>query len=490
MNPVAETLTGWRQTEATGRPLGEVYCIVDEHTHAAIEDPIAKVFEQAAVPGPVNHTILVGRDGRELPIEDCAAPIRDDKGDFTGVVLVFHDVTERKRLEQQFAQAQRMEAIGRLAGGVAHDFNNLMTTVLGYSDLLLHGLLPGHPMRENLEEIKKTAERAASLTRQLLTFSRKQPLRTRVLDLNQVVAGTEKMLRRLIGEDIALETTLTPDSWPVQADPGQIEQVIMNLAVNARDAMPKGGRLAITTANVVVAEEDVRDRPDIAPGRYVQLIVSDTGCGMDEGVLAHLFEPFFTTKEVGKGTGLGLATVYGIVKQSAGHIRAASTVGKGSRFTILFPPAEHLRPQAGQTARKAPGEEPEPPRGCETVLLVEDEAAVRNLIHHILQQKGYKVLVARNGEEALTLSQKHTGPVHLLLTDVVMPGMGGPELARRLLRDRSETRVLYMSGYTDRPLVEQEMPDLQPDVLLKPFSPIVLTKKVFDVLTAHPRQSS
>jgi GAF domain-containing protein len=387
---------------------------------------------------------------------------------------------ELARTQDQLAQAQKMEAIGRLAGGIAHDFNNLLTVIKGRSQLVLQRLGPEDPLRRQVALVEQTADRAASLTRQLLAFSRKQMLDPRVLDLNVVVDGIENMLRRLIGEDIELRTTLAPDLGTVRADPGQLEQVILNLVVNARDAMPSGGTLTIETANVELTAVPVEGLLDITAGAYVRLSVTDTGVGMSAGTRAHLFEPFFTTKELGKGTGLGLASVYGIVKQSGGAITVRSAPGSGSTFTIFLPrvgePVEPVRP--GRPEGVAPG-------GTETILLVEDEDAVRELAREVLQAGGYTVLEARHGQQALEIAEAHQGPIALLLTDVVMPGMDGPGLARRLAAIRPGTRLLYVSGYADR--VTEGGDGLPAAALLhKPFSPAVLAGKVREILDGPP----
>jgi len=385
---------------------------------------------------------------------------------------------ELARTQDQLAQAQKMEAIGRLAGGIAHDFNNLLTVIKGRSQLVLQRLGPDDPLRRQIVLVEQTADRAASLTRQLLAFSRKQMLDPRVLDLNVIVDGIENMLRRLIGEDIELRTTPAPDLGAIRADPGQLEQVILNLVVNARDAMPAGGTLTIETANVEVTAAPVEAPLDIPAGTYVRLSVSDTGVGMSAGTRAHLFEPFFTTKELGKGTGLGLASVYGIVKQSGGAIAVRSAPGSGSTFSIFLPqvgePVEPARP--GRPEGEAPG-------GTETILLVEDEDAVRDLAREVLQSGGYTVLEARHGHQALEIAEAYRGPIALLLTDVVMPGMDGPGLARRLASIRPGVRLLYVSGYADR--VAEAGDGLPAAALLhKPFSPAILAGKVREVLDA------
>ena len=388
------------------------------------------------------------------------------------------DVTEQRHLEEQFRQAQKMEAVGQLAGGIAHDFNNLLTAILGNTQLLLRDLPPGDAKRGDVEEIRKASERAASLTRQLLAYSRRQMLQPEVLDLNVVVAEMDKMLRRLIGEHIALGAGLAPDLGRVRADPNQIEQVIVNLAVNARDAMPDGGKLTIETANVDLDEAFAQAHLGSVPGSYALLAVTDTGSGMDASVRAHLFEPFFTTKEVGKGTGLGLATVYGIVKQSGGYISVYSEPGRGSSFKIYLPriatPADE--PAGPQKSGPAPG--------SETVLVVEDEPAVLTLSRRALEAQGYVVLAASDPAAALRVVERHGGTIHLLLTDVVMPGLSGRELADRLTAQRPGIRVLYMSGYPGDAVVQHGTLPLGSAFLQKPFSPDGLARKVRDVLDA------
>ena len=381
--------------------------------------------------------------------------------------------------EAQLRQAQKMEAVGRLAGGMAHDFNNLLTVIRGYSELLLGRMAPTDDKRKDVEEVKKAADRASGLTRQLLAFSRRQFVAAKVLDLNALVANMDGMLRRLIGEDIIeLNTELDSTVGAIKADPGQVEQVIMNLVVNARDAMPKGGRLTVETRNVTIEDEVRLDAVGVAPGSYVLLAVRDNGHGMDAETRSHIFEPFFTTKEKGKGTGLGLSTVYGIVKQSGGSVTLESVPGRGTTFRIYFPRVEQEVP--GLTgAVDATGQV----RGRETILLVEDEPAVRGLVHETLRLHGYTVLEARHGIEALLTSAKYGGPIHLLLTDVVMPQMSGPEVAEKLLSVRPEIKVLYMSGYPDHPVFDRGDVSRETGFLPKPFSPHVLVQKVREVLT-------
>ncbi len=381
-------------------------------------------------------------------------------------------------VEEQYRLAQRMESLGRLAGGVAHDFNNLMNIVLSYSGFVLDTLPADDPRREDLEEVRKAADRAVSLTRQLLAFSRKQVLNVEVLDLNDVVRGVEKMLRRLIGEDIEVRTVLDPALGLVAADRGQIEQVIMNLVVNARDAMPAGGRLTIETSNVHLDEDYAAHHLSARPGPHVMLAVSDTGCGMDEETRARIFEPFFTTKERGKGTGLGLATVYGIVKQSGGNIWVYSEPGKGSTFKIYFPRVEATGRHT--PARALPAVTPS--TGTETILVVEDEEAVRRAAARVLRAAGYTVIEAENGREALEVAGQHQGPIHLVLTDVVMPEMGGRELVQRLRAVHPEVRAIYASGYTDNAIQHHGTLDSGVNFLAKPFHSEALVRLVREVL--------
>ncbi len=417
------------------------------------------------------------RDGRPRVFLNNVVGFIED-GHLVRVWGTQRDVTDQRHLEEQFRQSQKMEAVGQLAGGIAHDFNNLLTAILGNTQLLLRELPPGDSKRGDVEEIRKASERAASLTRQLLAYSRRQMLQPVVLDLNVVVAEMDKLLRRLIGEHIALVTVLAPDLGRVKADPNQLEQVIVNLAVNARDAMPEGGKLTIETANVDLDEGFAQAHLGSVPGAYAMLAVTDTGSGMDATVRAHLFEPFFTTKEVGKGTGLGLATVYGIVKQSDGYISVYSEPGHGSSFKIYLP-------RIATPARAAAGpQKGGPARGTETVLVVEDEPAVLSLSRRALEAQGYVVLAASDAAAALRVVERHGGMIHLLLTDVVMPGLSGRELADQLAGQRPGIRVLYMSGYPGDAVVQHGTLPTGSAFLQKPFSPDGLARKVRDVLDA------
>jgi two-component system, cell cycle sensor histidine kinase and response regulator CckA len=419
------------------------------------------------------------RDGSYRKILSQAALVFDEHHQPIRMLGSHVDVTDQRRLEKQLQQVQKMEAVGQLAGGVAHDFNNLLTVINGYSDLLLGRLRPDDPMRELLLEINKAGERAGNLTHQLLAFSRQQVLEPKVLDLNAIVRDTEKLLRRLLGEDIILAAHLSPNLGQVKADPGQIEQVLINLAVNARDAMPKGGNLTIETQSVALDEMYCRAFSDVVPGDYVLLAISDTGCGMDEATQARIFEPFFTTKAVGKGTGLGLATVHGIVKQSRGHIAVYSEVGHGTTFKVYLPQvSEPLTFSRSDLSTQAM------PKGTETVLLVEDEKAVRALATHILRGCGYRVLEAAHGKDAISIAETHTAPIHLLISDVVMPYLGGRELAERVTKLRPECKVLFLSGYTADAVIRHGVLAADFAFLQKPFTPHSLSQKVRTVLDA------
>jgi PAS domain S-box-containing protein len=421
------------------------------------------------------------RDGSLIWVSVNSRAVRDAGGRLLHYEGNLHDITQRRILEEQLRHAQKVDAVGRLAGGLAHDMNNLTTVVTGYASLILESLGQADPLRQDVEEIKRAGERAASLVRQLLTFSRKQVVEPQIVDLNDVIQDTEKMLRRLIGEDIQVETVLGPDLNPVKVDPGQMEQVLMNLVVNARDAMPRGGRLTIETANVDLDEAYVRRHATVEPGQYVMMAVSDTGVGMAPAILEKMFEPFFTTKGLGKGTGLGLATVYGIVKQSGGNIWVYSEPDKGSTFKVYLP---CVRSEEQKTVGRREAEVPF--GGTETVLLVEDEKVVRQLAEKILSGCGYRVVAAKDGNGALELLQAHGDEIHLMLTDVVMPGVSGKELAERAAVMRPQMKVLYMSGYTDNAIVHHGVLDSGVNFLQKPFTPSGLSRRVRGVLDGEP----
>jgi len=450
---------------------GDLYVNPDEHQKYMEEFSGAKRIEGIETrwrrkDGKVITVRLSGRAGLKYPGEP---------GSFE---MICEDITERRMLEEQLLHSQKMEAVGRLAGGVAHDFNNLLTVIKGYSELMLNELTEKDPMRGEVEEIRRAAERAASLTRQLLAFSRRQVLEPKVLDLNVIINNMEKLLLRLLGEDVELQASLNPSLGMVKADPGQIEQVIMNLAVNARDAMPRGGKLTIETSNHVIDETYAREHAVVHAGQYAMMAVTDTGVGMDSETVSHIFEPFFTTKETGKGTGLGLSTVYGIVKQSGGYIWVYSEPGRGTSFKVYLP---IVRTGAADDAGGRPVLTATY-RGTETILLVEDEDGVRALIREVLQRHGYRVIDTRNGAEATQACERHEGEIHMLLTDVVLAQATGTDLARQLIPMRPKMKVLFISGYTEEAIVHQGVLEEGTAFLQKPFTPNVLARKVREVL--------
>jgi signal transduction histidine kinase/CheY-like chemotaxis protein len=431
------------------------------------------------------ETIRATKDGKQIHIALTVSPIKDVSGRIVGASAIGRDITESKQMEDMFRQAQKMEAVGRLAGGVAHDFNNMLSVIIGYSELLLERADTDGQVRKQCEEIKRAGDRAASLTRQLLAFSRQQVLEPRVLNLNTSVAEIEKMLRRLIGEDIDLRTSLDPTLGLVKADPGQIEQVIMNLAVNARDAMPEGGKLIIETSNTELDDEYALHHPPCIVGRYVILAVTDSGVGMSQETKARIFEPFFTTKELSKGTGLGLSTVYGVVKQSGGYIWVYSEPGQGSVFKLYLPRVDGSEVQI-RPAKSAP----ELLAGTETILLVEDEQSVRALTRNLLEQGGYTVLEADNGAHAVEIAKQHHGPIHLLLTDVVMPGMNGPAVAEMILPIHPEAKALYVSGYNSSFGTQTGLVPAGANLFQKPFSRAALLRKVRNLLDMQKKSET
>jgi len=470
-NRACELLTGYCFEEVIGRRVWELFLLPEEATE------VRAVFErlrEGLFPSQhENHWVT--RTGERRLIMWSNTALVDRTGQVEYVIGTGIDVTERRLLEQQLRQAQKMEALGRLAGGMVHDFNNLLTIISGYAQMLADGLAPGDPLRDQTGEILKAAGTAAELTRRLLTFSRKQPSQTRLVDLNALIEGMEKMLRRLLGEDIELVTVLSPELGKVRADPVHMEQVLMNLVVNSREAMPKGGRIVVETARVNLDDDYARAHLDARVGPHVMLAVSDTGHGMQPEVLRQVFDPFFTTKE--KGTGLGLSTVYGIVRQHGGRVTVYSEPGLGTTFKVYLPAVE----EAAELAEE-PGVPEAVGEGAGTILVAEDQPELRRMIVEMLNRAGYSVLSASNADEAVRLCREYPGAVDLLLTDVVMPRMSGQELAARLIGLRPGLRVLYMSGYTDKAIVKNGILKQEAPFLEKPFTKQALLAKVREVL--------
>jgi two-component system cell cycle sensor histidine kinase/response regulator CckA len=472
VNPAFETLTGYSREEAIGR--------TPRILKSGQQSPeLYQQLWQTILAGNVFRGVLVNRkkNGEIFFAEKTITPLRDSEGNIANFISSDRDITERRRLEAQLQQAQKMDAIGRLAGGVAHDFNNLLMVISAYAELTLDSLAPKHPLRRNVEEIQTASRRAADLTRQLLAFGRQQMQALQLLDLNEVIQEICKMLPRLIGEDIELILDPGRSLGKVKADTVQIEQVVMNLAANARDAMPHGGTLTIETCNVRVDEAYLQRHSIVPPGDYVLLAVTDSGEGIPPEHLSHIFEPFYTTKEEGKGTGLGLATVYGIVKQSGGFIWVYSEAGLGTTFKIYLP---LVHQKISKVPPRAVVEKPI--RGCETLLLVEDEAAVRRPAREFLTLNGYIVLEAKNGEDALRIARDYSGSIHLMITDVVMPHMGGAQLAEQLAAERPQMGVLFVSGYAESTILRHGAIDMVTRFLQKPFSLKELGRKIREAL--------
>ena len=477
-NRSAEHIFGYAEPEVLGKPLTMLIAESDRADYAA------------ALPATVGNDLAFGhtievtalrKDTGHFPSEFSLAALRGPQG--TTLTAIIRDVTERKQAQdaltqrdEQLRQSQKMEAIGRLAGGVAHDFNNLLMAIRGYSELLVQSLADDEEKRADAEEILKASDRAAGLTRQLLAFSRRQVITQEALALDTLVEGMNNMLRRLIGEDIQLATEIWPGLTPVLADRTQIEQILVNLIVNARDAMPGGGKITIELRNIELDSVGVVAHPGLTPGDYVEMAVSDTGNGMDADTASRIFEPFFTTKEGGKGTGLGLATVYGIAQQSGGAIEVQSAVGHGTTFYIYLPRATDLGKPAPARSMSSEG-------GGETVLLVEDDDRVRVLVANMLKKNGYTVLLGSQGDQALEIASRYRGRIHLLLTDVVMPGISGRQLSERLTAARPDTRVLYMSGYSDDAILRHGVKSAGTHFIQKPFSIEALALKVREALT-------
>ncbi len=472
-NPAAEKVFGWTRDEVIGVEL--------PHVPNQKRDEVRQILERVAggevISGQELHRQR--KDGTQIDVELFAAPQRDSEGRVVAVIEQMADVTTRRQMEEALLQAQKMESIGRLAGGIAHDFNNMLTAISGFAQLLIFDLPEGTNERESAEAIRRAAGQAAELTQQLLAFSRRQVLEPKVIDPEQAVQGMEPMLRRLIGEDVDLRIVLRSNGARLRADPAQLEQVILNLAVNARDAMPEGGLLTIETAISTFDETYSSEHFAVSPGRYVMIAVSDTGMGMDAATKAHAFEPFFTTKERGKGTGLGLATIYGIVRQSGGHIWLYSEPDNGTTFKVYFPLVD-------DTAAPAEDVTQAPVGGNESILLVEDEDAVRDLARLVLERQGYRVMTAANAGEALEIVERKDQPIDLLVSDVVMPGVSGPELARQVRRIRPGIRTLFLSGYTEEMIGQRSRIEGADAFLSKPFTPQSLTRELREVLSKPP----
>ncbi|MFA6029710.1 MAG: ATP-binding protein [Elusimicrobiota bacterium] len=483
VNQVGTKLLGYAEEELLGRPIHALFEeLLPQSPVGKSADILASIVAgRMPAEGMARdiETLMIDKIGKRIPVLLAASAMTDGSGGAAGVILIAKDLSERRKMEMMLRHSEKIAAVGRLAGGVAHDFNNILTAVTGYANFLLESLPKGSENHDDVLEIKKAAARASTLTRQMLAFSRKQVLQAVVLDLNALLTNTAKMLRTLVGEDIALTMSLDPELGRVKADAGQVEQVVINLVINARDAMPHGGKIAIETRNMEFAQAQAHTHGEIAPGRYAMIAITDTGEGMSKETQTHLFEPFFTTKERGKGTGLGLATSHGIVLQSGGSVAVYSELNRGTTFKVYLP----LTPEVLREGSPFPAPA-EVRRGDETILLVEDDQAAQAVARRTLEGNGYRVLAADDGAAALLLYQEHRGSIHLLLTDVVMPGMTGLELARRVLAEHPGLPVLYMSGYTEHAAIQEELLASRA-FIQKPFSPDSLAAKVHEVLAAH-----
>lgn len=483
MNRVAEALTGWPVSDVYLMPADRVLRLVDEKSRRAVENPVEVALRLGTATKLVRPMLLLARDGSVIPIDDSAAPIIDSDGNMLGVVVAFHDIRDRRlaedalrKAEDELRQAQKLESIGQLAGGVAHDFNNFLTAINGYCELLLRSGTLAEPNENMVRQIQKAGDRSAQLTSQLLAFSRQQMLNPRVLNVNSLITGAERLLQRVIGEHIQIVLDLAANLPNVKADPIQIEQIIINLSVNARDAMPEGGQLTIDTGGFELDDSNRSMKPMMPVGKYVMIAVSDTGVGMDEATIGRVFEPFFTTKELGKGTGLGLATVYGIVRQSGGHVCVHSEVGIGSEFKVYLPAVS----DAETTVHS--NESDFAPTGSETILLVEDDDAVRQVAASVLREFGYTVLTAHNGAQAIELKESFGDTIDVLVTDTVLPGISGPQLAKQLLESSPDMPVVFISGYTDRALEEAMLAYPRAKFLQKPFTLAALARRIRELI--------
>lgn len=477
-NPAAERILGWKSEELVGHSVP----YIPRESQAVFQTMFAKGMAGEVAIGL--ETRWVRKDGALVDVRVSTAPLRDTNGKVVGLLGMIADTTDEKRLEEQFRQSQKMEAVGQLAGGVAHDFNNLLTVIMGYCELELSGMPTSNPLRGSLGVIRDAGQRAAALTRQLLAFSRQSVMEPKILDMNEVVRETEKLLRRLIGEDVQLTAVLDANLKRVKVDPGQLGQVLMNLAVNARDAMPKGGKLTLGTRNFELSQEEQRFHSELTAGSYVVLSVSDTGTGMPSAVKARIFEPFFTTKGIGKGTGLGLAVVLGVVKQSGGHIEVSSEPDRGTTFDVYLPAVDDSVSASQTSDAESEG------HGTESILLVEDEEGVRGLATLVLRHFGYRIFAASDASAAMRLVDEHPEGFDLLLTDVVMPGMGGPELAESLRLRLPRMKVLFTSGYMDDAVMRHGLLEESVAFIEKPYTPISLARKVRQVLDERPGAGS
>jgi two-component system, cell cycle sensor histidine kinase and response regulator CckA len=476
LNPVAEVLTGWRRAEALGKAIGEVLRVIEEGSREPAGSLVGQAMRDGATAHGASQILLITKDKTEIPIEQSAAPLDDERGRLRGAILVFRDITSRRQLEEQLSHARKMDAVGRLAGGVAGDFNNVLTVIAGYGELLRSQIPASSPLRRFADEILYAGERAAGLTRQLLSFSRAQSAQPKVADLNALIASMEPMLRRMLGEAVELLVLPGPSLGRVRIDSSQMQQAILNLGANAHEAMPNGGRMVIETANVEV-EEYTAKKAGVRPGAYIMLAVSDTGIGMDAETRSRLFEPFFTTKEQGKGSGLGLSLVYGTVKQADGEITVYSQVNCGTIFEIYLPRVTEAISAPAPLKLTAP-------KGSETILLVDDEDGVRTLVQAVLRNGGYDVIEASNGVAAITAYEKNSHKIDLVLTDVVMPQMDGLELGQRLADKNPGLAILYMSGYRDSQIGGPASHAVR-EFLNKPFTPDALLARVREVLDAR-----
>ena len=476
MNGLAEQHTGWTLKEALGKDIQEICRIFDDTSREPVKNPAHKALTKRELIGPGQGSILISKSGVETPIDERAAPIKGADEEIIGAVLVFRDISESRRIEERLRHSQKMEAIGYLAGGIAHDFNNILTIIIGFSELLLAEEPVAEPSNRPLRSIYDAALRAASLAQQIVSFSRTQKLMPCVLNLNSVVRDMGTMVKKLLRSNVEFVAKPAPDLGPVKADPAQIGQAILSLAARANELMPQGGRLVLATANAELDAETTRKHPDVKPGRYAMLSVSDTGPGMGEVALTHLFGPFFDLQGIGPGTKLSLATVYGIVKQNGGHIEVSSQLGKGTEFRLYLPIVAETAPTPQIH------EELIPAKHQETILLVEDEEALRRMARTILTQNGYRVLEASNGLEGVSIAKDHQGPIHLLLTDLVMPKLSGMEMVKQLTDLESGMRVLFMSGYSEEMILNWGGGWSSTDFLQKPFTLGALTQKVREVL--------